>query len=106
MMIHELKAQGRKYQKLPNLGSVAGSWMGSKLRLFAHACAVSALSIEGHFTPKNPFVFKKNPAKIHINPFVLKKSRTLFPMSEVPLAVDRFIKKFVYFKPEKIESST
>ena len=34
---------------------------------------------------KNPFVFKKNPAKILINPFVLKKSRTLFPMSEVPL---------------------
>ena len=46
---------------------------------------------EGHFTPKdlvrlwqNPFVFKKNPSKIRINPFVLKKSRT-FPMSEVPL---------------------
>ena len=34
---------------------------------------------------KNPFVFKKNPSKICINPFVLKKSRTLFPMSEVPL---------------------
>ena len=36
---------------------------------------------------KNPFVFKKNPAKIRINPFVLKKSRTLFPMSEVPLGL-------------------
>ena len=35
---------------------------------------------------KNPFVFKKNPSKIRINPFVLKRSRTLFPMSEVPLA--------------------
>ena len=34
---------------------------------------------------KNPFVFKKNPSKIGINPFVRKKSRTLFPMSEVPL---------------------
>ena len=34
---------------------------------------------------KNPFLFKKNPSKIRINPFVLKKSRTLFPMSEVPL---------------------
>ena len=48
---------------------------------------------EGHFTPKkisytfgkNPFVFKKNPSKIRVNPLVLKKSRTLFPMSEVPL---------------------
>ena len=30
--------------------------------------------------------FKKNPSKIRINPFVVKKSRTLFPMSELPLA--------------------
>ena len=36
---------------------------------------------------KNPFVFKKNPLKIRVNPFVLKKSRTLFLMSEVPLAL-------------------
>ena len=36
---------------------------------------------------KNPFVFEKNPSKIRINPFVLKKSRTLSPMSEVPLAL-------------------
>ena len=34
---------------------------------------------------KNPFAFKKNPSKIRINPLVLKISRTLFPMSEVPL---------------------
>ena len=35
---------------------------------------------------KNPFVFKKNPSKIRINPFVLTKSRTPFPRSQVPLA--------------------
>ena len=36
---------------------------------------------------KNPFVLKKNPSKILINPFVQKKSRTLFPMSELPLGI-------------------
>ena len=40
-----------------------------------------------HFQGKNPFVFKKNPSKIRVNPFVLIKSRTLFPMREVPLVV-------------------
>ena len=35
---------------------------------------------------KNHSVFTKNSSKIRINPFVPKKSRTLFPMSEVPLA--------------------
>ena len=34
---------------------------------------------------KNLFFCKKNPSKIGINPFVGKKSRTLFPMSELPL---------------------
>ena len=33
---------------------------------------------------KNPFVFLKNPSKLRINLFVLKKSRTLFQMSEMP----------------------
>ena len=49
--------------------------------------------LEGHFTPKNlvqlwqkSLCFQESPSKIRINPFVLKKSRTLFPMSElVPL---------------------
>ena len=56
----------------------------------------------GHFTPKNSrisleknsFVFKKGPSKIRINPLVLKKSRTLFPMNEVPLAGRGFSAKF------------
>ena len=39
---------------------------------------------------KNPFAFKKNPSKIRINPFVLKKSRTPFPISELPLAQNSF----------------
>ena len=34
---------------------------------------------------KSSFVFKKNPQKVRTNPFVLKKSRTLFRMSEMPL---------------------
>ena len=33
----------------------------------------------------NPSVFKKNSSKIRINPFFLKKSRTLLPLSEVAL---------------------
>ena len=51
--------------------------------------------VEGHISlqkilytfGQNPFVFKKNPSKIHVSPFVLKKSCTLFQMSEVPLGV-------------------
>ena len=38
---------------------------------------------------ENPFVFKKNPSKIRVNPLVIIKSRTLFPMSEVPPAFVR-----------------
>ena len=34
---------------------------------------------------RDPFVFKKNPSKIRKNPFILTASRTLFPMSAVPL---------------------
>ena len=48
-----------------------------------------AVKTEGHFTPKNLvhlwlkiLLFSR---KIRLNPFVLKKFRTLFPMSEVPL---------------------
>ena len=41
---------------------------------------------------KNPFVFKKNQSKICINPFALKKSPTLFPLSEVPLDLIRQIR--------------
>ena len=38
------------------------------------------------YTGKNPFAFKKNPSRIRTNPVILKNSRTLFPMSEVPLS--------------------
>ena len=51
---------------------------------------------------KNPFVSKKNPSKIRINPFVLKKSRTLFPMSEVPLGYN----KYFLYKKLKMWAST
>ena len=44
MKDQEFEASGTKYQVLPNFESVAGSYGGSKLRVFAHACAVSALS--------------------------------------------------------------
>ena len=46
-MIREFKGQARKYQLLPNFGICCrerGGW-GSKILVFEHACAVSALSI-------------------------------------------------------------
>ena len=58
---------------------------------------------------KNPFIFKKNPSNIPINPFVLKKSRTPFPMSEMPLVAGYFYEKGWYFIKEafcaKVEPS-
>ena len=41
----EFEAQGTKYQCCQIFGSVAGNYRGLKLRIFAHACAVSALSL-------------------------------------------------------------
>ena len=44
MMNQELKAQRRKYEMLPNFGICCRELGDSKLRVCAHACAVSALS--------------------------------------------------------------
>ena len=45
MVNQEFKAKGTNtYQVLPNFRIVAGSYGGSKLRVFTHACAVAALS--------------------------------------------------------------
>ena len=41
----EFKAQGKQYQVLPNFGICCRELRGSMLGVFAHACAVSALSI-------------------------------------------------------------
>ena len=57
--------------------------MAERICMDARGISLSKIS---YTFGKNPFVFKKNPSKIRINPFVFKKSRTLFPMSEVPLA--------------------
>ena len=47
MINQEFKAKGTKYQVQSNFfGSAAGSYQGSKLRVFAHACAVSALFMQ------------------------------------------------------------
>ena len=46
MINQEFKAQGRIYQVLPNFGVCCRELGGSKLRDFAHACAVSALSCQ------------------------------------------------------------
>ena len=45
MINHEFKAQGTNIKCCRILGSVAGSKGDSKLRVFAHACAISALSL-------------------------------------------------------------
>ena len=47
MINQDVKAQGKKVKCCLILGSVAGSYGGSKLRIFAHKCAVSALSKSG-----------------------------------------------------------
>ena len=47
-----------------------------------------------HTFGKNTVAFKKNPSKIQINPFVLTKSRTLFPTSELPFAVNNLAESF------------
>ena len=44
MINQEFKALERKYQALPNFGICCRKLGGSKLRVFVHACAVSALS--------------------------------------------------------------
>ena len=44
MKNQELKAQETKYQVLPNFGICCKELGDSKLRVYAHACAVSALS--------------------------------------------------------------
>ena len=45
MINQEFKGQGTKYQVLPNFGICCRELGGSKLRVFAHVCAVSALSV-------------------------------------------------------------
>ena len=46
------EAQRRRYQVLPRFGIWCRELMGGlKLRVFAHACAVSALSLSFHFMP-------------------------------------------------------
>ena len=45
MINQELKALGRKYQMLPNFGSVAKGQGGSKLQVFAPVCEVFALPL-------------------------------------------------------------
>ena len=44
MTNQEFQAQGAKYQVLPNLGICSGELVRSKLQVFRHACAISALS--------------------------------------------------------------
>ena len=44
MINQEFKAKGTTYQALPNFRICCRELGGSKLRVFAHACAVSALS--------------------------------------------------------------
>ena len=45
MINQEFKAQGTKYQVLPNFGICCRSYEDSKLRVLVHARAVSALSM-------------------------------------------------------------
>ena len=49
MINQEFKALGRKYGVLPDFGICCKELGGAKLRVFAHACAVSALSCGGGF---------------------------------------------------------
>ena len=49
MINEEFKALGRKCGVLPNFGICCRELGGSKLRVFVHACAVSALSHVIHF---------------------------------------------------------
>ena len=44
LMFQEFTTQGRKYQMLPNFGICCRELGDSKLRVFAHASAVPALS--------------------------------------------------------------
>ena len=44
MLNQGLKDKGTKYQVLPNFGMCCRELGGSKLRVFAHACAVSDLA--------------------------------------------------------------
>ena len=46
MINQEFKALGRRCQVLLNFGICCRELVGSKLRVFGHACAVSALSVE------------------------------------------------------------